>query len=143
MRADPKRQTWCGPERDTKACVVVRNSASDIRKREWLKAVRWRRKVEAVLAPTGLTFTQWLVLEAIRELHEETGEDPIQNEVALRVELDPATVSPVIQLLGRKPLVGRGIDRHFAAWSVTLNGSAHALLRDYRQRIDEVSLAAR
>jgi DNA-binding MarR family transcriptional regulator len=142
MRADPRRVTWCGPERDVPPRVLVRNSASDIRKLEWLKAVRWRRKVEAALAPTGLTFTQWFVLEAIRELHEETDEDPIQNEIAMRVELDRATVSPIIRHLGHKGLLNRGVDRHFAAWSVTLEARAEGLLRDYRQRIDELSLAA-
>jgi DNA-binding MarR family transcriptional regulator len=141
MRADPRRENWCGPEHDTPPRGVVRKSASDVRKLEWLKAVRWRRKVEAALAESGLTFTQWLVLEAIRELNEETDEDPIQNEIALRVELDRATVSPVIQLLGRKRLLDRGVDRHFAAWSVTLNERAEVLLRSYRQRIDELSLA--
>ncbi|MES1178840.1 MAG: MarR family transcriptional regulator [Myxococcales bacterium] len=115
---------------------------SDVRKREWLRAARWRRKVESVLAQTGLTFTQWLVLEAIRELYEETGEDPIQNEIAKRVELDGASVSRLIQRLGRDGLVHRGVDRHFAAWSVGLDKRAEGLLRDYRQRIDDLSLAA-
>jgi len=122
---------------------VGRNSASDIRKLEWLKAMRWRRKVEAVLAPAELTFPQWLVLEAIRELREETDEDPIQNEVAKRAELAQATVSPVIQLLVRRQLVKRGVDRHFAAWSVGLDERAERLLRDYRHSIDELSFAAR
>ncbi|MET0793075.1 MAG: MarR family transcriptional regulator [Polyangiaceae bacterium] len=121
---------------------MARDSPSDVRKRAWLKAARWRRKVEAALAPSGATFPQWLVLEAIRELHEETDEDPIQNEIARRVELDRANVSRVIQELERKGLLSRGVDRHFAAWSVTLNERAEALLRDCRQRIDELSLAA-
>ena len=104
--------------------------------------MRWRHKVEAALAPSGLTFTQWLVLEAIRELHEETDEDPIQNEIAMRVELDRGSISRLIQRLERDGLLNRGVDRHFAAWSVTLNERAAVLLRDYRQRIDELSVAA-
>ena len=142
MRADPRRKTWCGPERDLPPRGVVRSSASDIRKLEWLKAVRWRRKVLAALAPTELTFTQWLVLEAIRELREESEEDPIQSEIAVRVELDRATITRVIQHLERRRLSNRGVDRHFAAWSVVLDERAEVRLRDYRQPIEELSLGA-
>jgi DNA-binding MarR family transcriptional regulator len=104
--------------------------------------MRWRREVEAALPPSGFTFPQWLVLEAIRELHEETDQDPIQNEIAKRVELDRATTSRVIQRLESKQLLSRGVDRHFAAWSVALDERAEVLLRDCRQRIEKLSRAA-
>jgi DNA-binding MarR family transcriptional regulator len=74
----------------------------------WLSAMRWRRAVEGELSEIGLTFTQWLVLEATHELSEESGEAVNQSEVARRLELDRMTVSQVMRTLERQGLVDRG-----------------------------------
>src|SRR5450432_4144540 len=68
------------------------------RRAEWLAAMRWRRRVEAVLRGVGLTFTQWLVLAGAREIIEESGDAVSQKEIAARVELDGATISQVMRL---------------------------------------------
>jgi hypothetical protein len=46
--------------------------ATRARRTEWLAAMRWRRRIAVALHEAGLTFTQWLVLTAARELIEET-----------------------------------------------------------------------
>jgi DNA-binding MarR family transcriptional regulator len=74
----------------------------------WLAAMRWRRAVEGELSEIGLTFTQWLVLEATHELSEESGDAVNQSEVARRLELDRMTVSQVMRSLERQGLVDRG-----------------------------------
>ena len=51
----------------------------------WLAVVRWRRAVERVLAPYGLSFTQWLVLDATRYLIAEKGAAVNQNEVSTQL----------------------------------------------------------
>ncbi|MET0792344.1 MAG: MarR family transcriptional regulator [Polyangiaceae bacterium] len=107
----------------------------DLQKAAWFAAMRWRRAVEAVTARCGLTFTQWLVLDAIRELHQETGDASIQNEIAVRVELDRSTVSQVMRALESKGLVDRGIDFIGTAWRTLLTERAVTLLADLRPRI--------
>ncbi len=85
-------------------------SATEARKARWFAAMRWRRQVEALLAGVGVTFTQWLVLDALRELIAAMEDAVSQNDVARRLELDRVTVSEVMRALERKQLVSRGID---------------------------------
>ncbi len=82
-------------------------------------AMRWRRAVEGVLSEGAraqaataarLTFTQWLVLDALRELIADTGDAINQREVAEHVELDHGTISLVMAKLDKKGLVDRGSD---------------------------------
>jgi DNA-binding MarR family transcriptional regulator len=101
--------------------------------------MRWRRSVDAVLTAAGLTFTQWLVLDALQELIEETGDAVSQNEVCARVELDRSTVSAVMRLLQEKQLVSRGIDITGRAWRVFLHGRASAILQACEFPIEQAS----
>src|SRR6185369_14915220 len=59
---------------------------TEIRKAEWLSAMRWRRHIQAVCASSGLTFTQWLLLDCARQLIAETEDAVIQAEIAARLE---------------------------------------------------------
>jgi DNA-binding MarR family transcriptional regulator len=81
------------------AAVAQRLSATEARKREWILAMRWRRRAEAALSQAGLTLTQWIVLDALRELIAETEDAVSQNEVCDRVELDRSTISSVMRRL--------------------------------------------
>ncbi len=114
-------------------------TATEARKARWFAAMRWRRQVEAVLAGVGITFTQWLVLDALRELIAELADAVSQNDVARRLELDRVTVSGVMRALERKGLVSRGIDITGRAWRVFLNAEADALLREFASAIEAVS----
>ena len=114
----------------------------DLQKARWFAAMRWRRAVEEVTLQVGLTFTQWLVLDAIRELYAETGDASIQNEISVRVELDRSTVSQVMQKLERKGLVDRGIDIIGTAWRTLLTERAKSLLIELRPRIGQIGDAA-
>jgi DNA-binding MarR family transcriptional regulator len=105
----------------------------------WLAAMRWRRALEVVLTPVGLTFTQWLVLEAIRELIDEAEDAVSQNQIAARLELDRTTISQVMRTLERKGLVDRGIDLTGRAWRVFLNDKAMRLLVGAAHAIESAS----
>jgi DNA-binding MarR family transcriptional regulator len=113
--------------------------ATELRQAEWLAAMRWRRRVEAALADLGLTFTQWLVLSATRELIVQTGDAVNQNEVAARVELDRSTTSQVMRALAKKQLVDRGGDLTGRAWRIILTSRAVKLLREAAARIEAAS----
>ncbi len=41
---------------------------TDVRKANWLAAMRWRRQVQSVCRGSALTFTQWLLLDSARKL---------------------------------------------------------------------------
>lgn len=114
----------------------------EVRKGEWLAAMRWRRVVEAIVSKRGLTFTQWLVLEAVDELTAELECDPIQNEIAARVELDRTTVSQVVSTLERKDLVLREDEALGRAWLVGTLPLATDLLCELRPRIEAASSSA-
>ncbi|HYQ31273.1 MAG TPA: hypothetical protein VER04_28765, partial [Polyangiaceae bacterium] len=60
----------------------------ELKKRRWLAALRWRQRVKACLAPSGLTFTEWLVLDATAALVDRTGDAVSQNDVGASLELD-------------------------------------------------------
>ncbi len=55
---------------------------------EWLRMVRWRKRIEeSALAPSGLTFSQWLVLDATRALFRATEDAVSQSDVAAHLEM--------------------------------------------------------
>jgi DNA-binding MarR family transcriptional regulator len=114
-------------------------SGTEAQKARWFAAMRWRRHVESVLAVLGITFTQWLVLDALRELVAETEDAVSQNDVARRLELDRVTISGVMRTLERKWLVSRGIDITGRAWRVFLTDEADSLLREFAPAIEAIS----
>jgi len=116
---------------------------TDVRKAEWLNAMRWRRQVQSVCTDSGLTFTQWLLLDSARQLIAETEDAVIQAQIAARLELDQTTISDVVQRLEHKKLVSRGGDITGRAWRVFLTAKAEQLLRALDQRIDSLSSSAR
>jgi len=130
------KMTIAGPD------LLPIHSASEqasARKTVWFAAMRWRRRVEAALEDVGLTFTQWLVLEAARELIAEADDAVIQNEIAARVELDRSTVAQVMIKLEMKDLVSRDIDMTGRALRIWLTTDATQLLDEHCARIEAAS----
>lgn len=113
--------------------------ATEVCKARWFAAMCWRRQLEAVLAGVGITFTEWLVLDALRELIAERDDAVSQNDVARRLELNRMTVSGVMRGLERKGLVSRGIDMSGRAWRVFLNAKADVLLREIAPALEAAS----
>jgi DNA-binding MarR family transcriptional regulator len=114
----------------------------EARQAQWRAAMRWRRRVEATLANADLTFTQWLVLDALQVLIDEAEDAVSQNEVCSRLELDRSTISAVMRLLQEKQLVSRGIDITGRACRVFLTDTAEALLGAYSPSISEACAAS-
>jgi DNA-binding MarR family transcriptional regulator len=138
-----EREDWAEVVATNRKPVPKRVAPEDLQKAAWLAAMRWRRAVERVTSQAGLTFTQWLVLDAIRELFQETGDASIQNEIAVRAELDRATISVVMRNLERKGLVDRGIDMIGTALRAFLTQRAVSMLDELRPRISAASAASR
>lgn len=106
---------------------------------EWLRATRWRKRIEEVLAPSGLTFTQWLVLDAIRELAGAAEAAVSQHAVAARLEMHRSTVSDATLALSSKGLVARGAAARGPSWHVVVTLPGRRLLADLDPRTDHVS----
>ena len=121
--------------------TIVGLRATELRKAEWLEAMRWRRRVESICAASRLTFAQWLLLHSTQRLIEETKDAVIQAQIAARVELDQTTVSQLVRRLEARRLVDRGGDITGRAWRVDLTDQATVLLRDLDALIEATSRA--
>lgn len=106
------------------ARCTVRTQKTRVAVERYLEACRWRRVVERRLRAVGLTFAQWLVLDATNALIRETKDAVNQNDVARRTELDRMTVSQVMRTLAKQGHVDRDTDmigRGYRIW-VTSKG---------------------
>lgn len=118
------------PLRAGRAARAPRTAAAVER---YLEACRWRREVERRLKATGLTFTQWLVLDATSRLIRESKDAVNQNDVARRTELDRMTVSQVMTTLAKRGHVDRDTDmvgRGYRIWVTAKGDKALALAED-------------
>jgi DNA-binding MarR family transcriptional regulator len=113
--------------------------ATLVGKAQWFAAMRWRRRVERALRTAELTFTQWLVLDATRQLIFETGDAVSQNDVSAKTDLDRATISQVMTTLERKALVDRGISASGRAWRIWLTARGTRLLDAQRASVEAAS----
>jgi len=127
-------KAWCEQPAATQGIRVA-----DVRKAQWLAAMRWRQRIRAVCIGEGLTFPQWLVLDSIRQLIDETEDAVIQAQISARLDLDQARVSEVMRQLEAKSLVDRREDITGKAWRVILTQKAERLLRELEVRIELAS----
>lgn len=102
----------------------------------WLAARRWQAIVERELNRFGLTFSEWLVLEAAEELINERCDAVSQEAVAGRTELNKMTVSHVMKTLESKGLVDRGPDLTGRAYRVFLTALGGEALGSCNSRLD-------
>ena len=116
---------------------------TDLRKAQWLAAMRWRKQIQAACVVQGLAFPQWLLLDAIRQLIAETEDAVIQAQIAARLELDQARVSEVTRQLEAKGLVDRRDDTTGKAWRVILTEKAQRLLGELEATVESVSTSVR
>lgn len=111
-----------------------------VRTAQWLAASRWRKRVELLLAPSGLTFTQWLVLGATRELPGATEAPVSQSDLSLHLEMHRSTVADALFVLAAKGLVDRRGAAEGPSWRILLTSSGWRLLADLDPEMDAVSV---
>ena len=99
---------------------------------EYLAAWRFRRAVEAGLRSLGLTFTQWLVLDATERAIVLNNDAVNQSHVARLSELDRMTVSQVMKTLTEKGLVDRGPSAEGPAYRIILTARGRRLQAEGR-----------
>lgn len=108
----------------------------------WQAAMSWRRRIDAVLAGSGLRFNDWLVLAATRRLVRETGDDVSQNQVAARLQLSRMSVTNAMRSLDDKGLVSRGGAMSGPAWRVFVTREGIQFLRELAASIEAASIEA-
>lgn len=113
----------------------------ELKKRQWLAALRWRRRMKTCLASSGITFTEWLVLDATWSLVSRTGDAVSQNDVALDIEVDAMTIWHAMAVLDHRGFVSRGCSMSGKAWRVFVTDEGLNLLRALKPRLGEASAA--
>jgi len=111
----------------------------ELKKRQWLSAVRWRQRVKACLAPSGISFTEWLVLDTTCSLMHRTGDAVNQNEVGKALELDGLTIWHAMAVLDHRGLMGRGCSMSGKAWRVFVTRKGADLLRAVQPGLEGAS----
>lgn len=111
------------------------NRAFDQAREGYLEAWRWRRRVEAALRDAGLTFTQWLVLDATERALEAQRDAVNQSDVSRITELDRMTVSQVMRTLSDLGMVDRGPSASGPAYRIFLTRKGKHVLREAEESI--------
>jgi DNA-binding MarR family transcriptional regulator len=111
----------------------------ELKKRQWLSAVRWRQRVTASLAPSGVSFTEWLVLDTAWSLMHRTGDAVNQTEVGRALELEGLTLWHAMAVLEHRGLVSRGCSISGKAWRVFVTRQGADLLRALQPGLERAS----
>jgi DNA-binding MarR family transcriptional regulator len=123
----------------SKSRAAKEGKATVMGKALWFRAMRWRREVDRELAASGLTFTQWMILEAADDLIREKKESVNQNAIAAHIELDKMTVSQVMRTLTDRGLTDRGPAEGRPAYRILLTARGQRAVAEGRTRVEAAS----
>jgi len=113
----------------------------ELKKRQWLAALRWNRRMKTCLASSGVTFTEWLVLDATRSLVDQSGDAVTQNDVARELDLDAMTIWHAMAVLDHRGLVRHARSLSGKGWRVLLTKQGADLLSAVQPRLQSASAA--
>ncbi len=108
----------------------------------WLAGWAWKRQVEAVLRPLGLTQPQFTVLLTLARLEDaRPAAGSSQHQVGVAARMDANTLSQVLRGLEKRALVtrSRAVDRR--RWETGLTDSGRTLLAEARVVVATVDAA--
>ncbi len=114
----------------------------ELKKRQWLAAQRWHRRMKASLSSLGIGFTEWLVLDATWTLVNRSGDAVSQQDVCRDLELDPMTIWHAMAVLDHRGLVCRGCSMSGKAWRVFVTRKGADVLRAVKPGLELASAPA-
>jgi len=114
----------------------------ELKKRQWLSALRWRERMTTCLARSGIAFGEWLVLDAIWTRVNRTGDAVSENEIAKELALDAMAVWHALAVLDHRGLVSRGCSMSGKAWRVFVTRKGANLLRAIKPGLERASAPA-
>jgi DNA-binding MarR family transcriptional regulator len=90
----------------------------------WRVSTAWRRAIESVLKPLGLTHPQFVILASLAWLTR-GGQSPSQVEISRQAGLDPNTTSQILRGLQAKKLIERKhrVDERSKSPTLTTRGA--------------------
>jgi DNA-binding MarR family transcriptional regulator len=109
-------------------------------RRQWKEARTFESKARRALAPEGISFSDWLVLEGLLDARAPMQEGVYQTEVARHTGLSERVVSASMVKLDGRGLVDRGPGEDPRSWAVLLTRKGVSLLRRCRDRLDLAGL---
>lgn len=101
----------------------------------WKEARTFERKARRTLAPEGISFSDWLVLEGLLDARDPLREGVYQAEVARHTGLSERVVCASMIKLDERGLVDRGEGEDPRSWAVLLTTEGVKLLRSCRDRL--------
>jgi len=109
-------------------------------RKRWRDARAFRADVQATLVKQHVSFMEWLLLETVRELCDETGDAVSQNLVADRAGLTRQGTSYWMRVMSETALVDRGPSATGQAWRVILTDLGERTLRACNERLEQAGL---
>lgn len=106
----------------------------------WVVSTTWRRQVEGVLAPLGLTHPQFVTLAAIDWLTRD-GDPVAQAAVGRHVRLDPNTMSQILRGLEKRGLIERRKGPDSRAKNPVLTTAGREMVQQAVPLVEEVDAA--
>lgn len=105
-------------------------------RQRWIDAQRFKMRVRRLLAPEKVSFTQWLVLEAIVELEHPEQLAVSQVLIAERLNISERVTSYTVDALAERGLVERDAEDCPFFWNLQLTRRGEELRRRCRRRLD-------
>ncbi len=87
-----------------------------------------------------MQFTEWLLLETLKELFEETGDAVSQTAIAERAGITPKVASYWLIMMSENALVDRGPTSEGTAWRVVLTSLGERTLQACNERLEDAGL---
>lgn len=112
--------------------LTAEEQAADDAMAVWLRAARFRRRVQRELRPLGLTFAQWRFLDAVDRLVRERRDAVSQLDLVGRAEMDENTTSAIMVRLRDKGFLSYDIDAWGVCYRILLSDRALKALRAAR-----------
>ena len=108
-------------------------------RQRWIDSQRFKLRVRRLLAPERVSFTQWLVLEALDELEHPDQEGVCQAQVADRLAVSERVVCYTMSALYHRRFIERGPDDIAQFWGIGLTERGRRKLGQCRQRLAEAA----
>jgi hypothetical protein len=121
------------------ACGDEARRSAAARKR-WRDARAFQADVQTVLAGFAIQFMEWLLLETLHELIDETGDAVSQSAIAERAGLTRKVASYWLILMSETALVDRGPCSEGTAWRVLLTDLGERTLLTCNERLEQAGL---
>ena len=109
-------------------------------RKRWRDARVFQADVQTVLAGLSIQFMEWLLLETLQELIDETGDAVSQSTIAERAGLTRKVASYWLIMMSETALVDRGPCCEGTAWRVILTEMGERTLLACNERLERAGL---